>query len=99
VQSRAHAAQGGGTILIPLADCFNHSPTNANCEVVQHEQHIEVVTTCDIDAGEELLICYGHFSNAELLYNAGFTAWPNDFDGLVVDSSELRAAVAAVLPE
>ncbi|CAE7786747.1 unnamed protein product [Symbiodinium sp. CCMP2592] len=28
VQSRAHAAQGGGTILIPLADCFNHSPTS-----------------------------------------------------------------------
>ncbi|CAE7594563.1 unnamed protein product [Symbiodinium natans] len=95
VQSRAHAAQGGGTILIPLADCLNHSPSNANCEVVQHEDHVEVVTTCEVDRGEELLICYGHFSNAELLYNAGFTAWPNDFDTLVLDSAQLQAAAAA----
>ncbi|CAE7616052.1 unnamed protein product, partial [Symbiodinium pilosum] len=69
---------------------------NANCEVVQHEDYIEVVTTCDVDPGEELLICYGHFSNSELLYNAGFTSWPNDFDCIVLDSADLQAAAAEV---
>jgi hypothetical protein len=34
----------GGTILLPVADCFNHSPSNANCEVLQHADAIEVAT-------------------------------------------------------
>ncbi|CAJ1445466.1 unnamed protein product [Effrenium voratum] len=93
VQSRAHSASQGGTVLIPIADCFNHSPSNANCEVIQHSDAIEVVTQYDIEAGEELLICYGHFSNAELLFNAGFTCWPNEHDCLVVLPAEFLAAV------
>eukprot|EP00434_Breviolum_minutum_P043015 symbB.v1.2.038314.t1/scaffold5926.1/size22390/2 len=92
VQSRAHARVHGGTILLPVADCFNHSPSNANCEVVQHTDAIEVVTTCEIDPGEELLLCYGQFSNAELLFNAGFTCWPNEHDCLLVSPAALLAA-------
>eukprot|EP00913_Durusdinium_trenchii_P026318 g24696.t1 len=60
-----------GTMLIPVADGLNHSPSKANCEVLQHPDAIEVVASCEIDAEEELLLCYGAFSNAELLFNAG----------------------------
>lgn len=38
------APRPGGTILLPLADCLNHSPWNSNCEVLQHADAIEVAT-------------------------------------------------------
>eukprot|EP00435_Cladocopium_sp_Y103_P038950 s1830_g10.t1 len=50
------------------------------------------VTSCEIDPGEELLLCYGQFSNAELLFNAGFTCWPNEHDCLMVSPAELLAS-------
>ena len=42
----------GGTILLPVADCFNHSPSNANCEVLQHTDAIEVATGAAISSAK-----------------------------------------------
>lgn len=92
VQSRAHATKAGGTILIPLADAFNHSPSKPNCEVVEEAGLLKVVALQKVAAGEELLLSYGNFSNAELLFNAGFTCWPNDHDTLLISPPALMAA-------
>ena len=34
----------------------------------------------------------GEFSNAELLFNAGFAAWPNEHDCLLLSPAELQMA-------
>ena len=79
-------------MLIPVADSFNHSASLANCEVQQRAEAVDVVTTSEIKAGDELLLCYGRFSNAELLYNAGFTVWPNEHDFVLLPLKALMEA-------
>jgi len=92
VQSRAHAARGGRTALVPLADCFNHSTTSPNLELCEGEAAFQVRALRPVAAGEELLLSYGPFSNAELLFNAGFACLPNPDDCLLVSREELLAA-------
>lgn len=92
VQSRAHASRAGGTALVPLADCFNHSPTTPNVELCEDEASFQVRALRAVAPGEELLLSYGPFSNAELLFNAGFACLPNPDDCVLVSRCELLAA-------
>lgn len=92
VQSRAHASRAGRTALVPLADCFNHSTTSPNIELSEEESAFQVFALRPIAAQEELLLSYGPFSNAELLFNAGFACLPNPDDCVMVSREELLAA-------
>merc|ERR1712136_9447 len=82
VQSRAHASRNG-TALVPLADAFNHS-CSPNAEVFEGTTTFQVRALRIIDPGEELTISYGHFSNSELLFNAGFVLDVNPDDCILV---------------
>lgn len=90
VQSRAHASRNG-TALVPLADAFNHS-CSPNAEVFEGTTTFQVRALRIIDPGEELTISYGHFSNSELLFNAGFVLDVNPDDCILVSRRELLEA-------
>merc|ERR1712136_390379 len=90
VQSRAHASRNG-TALVPLADAFNHS-CSPNAEVFEGTTTFQVRALRIIDPGEELTISYGHFSNSELLFNAGFVLDVNPDDYILVSRRELLEA-------
>ena len=55
-------------MLIPLADSFNHSASVANCEVQQRDEEVLVVTTTEVKAGDELLLCYGGVAFCDLFF-------------------------------
>ena len=55
-------------MLIPLADSFNHSASVANCEVQQKDEEVLVVTTTEVKAGDELLLCYGAAAFCDLFF-------------------------------
>jgi len=93
VQSRAHSSKRGATALVPLADSFNHSATNPNIELCERGDGFYVRALRPIKSGEELLLSYGPFSNAELLFNAGFTCERNPNDCLLLSRKDLVAAV------
>lgn len=92
VQSRAHASKLGATVLVPLADAFNHSPCSANVDLCEGEVAFQVRALRTIAAGEELFLFYGCFSSAELLFNAGFTCPENPHDCVLVSRLDLRQA-------
>lgn len=93
VQSRAHSSKSGSrTVLVPLADAFNHSPSQPNVELCEDESSFQIRALRDMAAGEELLLCYGEFSNAELVFSGGFACPHNSHDCVLVSRAELLNA-------
>ena len=64
--------------MVPLADFCNHSYTRSlsHFEVLGGGQRgsdcVSLVCDCDVKSGQEVLICYGAKTTAQLLYFYGF---------------------------
>ncbi|KAL8536880.1 hypothetical protein ACS0TY_012163 [Phlomoides rotata] len=81
VKSRAWESGNGVVSLIPFLDFLNHDG-NSEARILfdEQKQHSEVIADRDYDAGDDVLIRYGKFSNATLLLSFGFTLSKNTYD-------------------
>ena len=64
--------EGKCSALAPVFDMMNHHNTDYNCDW-DHSDGAKITTLRKINAGEELLINYGHEANSDLLSLYGFT--------------------------
>ncbi|CAJ1440196.1 unnamed protein product [Effrenium voratum] len=72
--------------LIPIVDIANHAPTYqaANAEIRDNpDGSISMVASRDIASNEEVCICYGEYSNEQLLFCYGFVIPNNPCQGLL----------------
>ncbi|CAK9069768.1 unnamed protein product [Durusdinium trenchii] len=103
VITRSFAVDDEVRAMIPLADIFNHEPRSASSDV--HEvawslegDRFEVHAPQTVMPGEEVRICYGEESAAELLAVHGMVLPKNEADYLEVFESveDLVAAVESI---
>jgi hypothetical protein len=86
--SRSFATTSQGSVLLPVADLFNHAlePTVAQVKmplgasIFGHEHNAAFVTVRPVVKGEQLTFSYGLRSNWELLMIYGFVL-PNNPHG------------------
>ena len=60
-----------GLQLVPLLDIVNHS-FDANCTIRENKHSFELVTSRDIQAGEELTRNYGNMDSYQFITQYGF---------------------------
>ncbi|CEG38301.1 histone-lysine n-methyltransferase setd3 isoform a [Plasmopara halstedii] len=85
IWSRAFGITKGGKylrVLCPAMDMFNHDAklTNSLDEFISFNEETQMLThhvPNDVVAGSALMISYGKYSNAKLLYSYGFVANEN----------------------
>eukprot|EP00439_Symbiodinium_sp_Y106_P024854 s2350_g3.t1 len=88
IMSRAFKIPKGSDrlVLIPIVDIANHAATHkvANADVRNNaDGSISMVAVRDIAQGEEVRICYGEYTNEQLLFCYGFVIPDNPCQGLV----------------
>jgi hypothetical protein len=94
-RSRGFRAPGGERpALVPVADMANHGTENASFDFADGGD-FEVHATADLAAGEEVLHCYGQFSNARWLAGYGFALPDNPDDEVVLELAESPVFVGA----
>ncbi|XP_071949120.1 N-lysine methyltransferase setd6-like [Antedon mediterranea] len=77
-------------MMVPMADILNHVSKHNAC--LEFDQDcLRMVTTCKINAGEEVYNTYGELSNSQLLHMYGFAEKPSDnvFDVVEFTSDDL----------
>ena len=87
IMSRAFKIPKGSDrlVLIPIVDIANHAATHkvANADVRNNaDGSISMVAVRDIAQGEEVRICYGEYTNEQLLFCYGFVIPDNPCQGL-----------------
>lgn len=88
IMSRAFKIPKGSDrlVLIPIVDIANHAATHrlANADVRNNaDGSVSMVAVRDIAKGEEVRICYGEYTNEQLLFCYGFVIPDNPCQGLV----------------
>ncbi|CAE7450401.1 set10 [Symbiodinium sp. CCMP2456] len=88
IMSRAFKIPKGSDrlVLIPIVDIANHAATHkvANADVRNNaDGSVSMVAVRDIAQGEEVRICYGEYTNEQLLFCYGFVIPDNPCQGLV----------------
>ena len=73
------------SILCPLVDTINHEFTpnsyiHGTFSLVDNDSYVLVKSKREIEAGEEITINYGNYSNHDLLMKYGFTVENNPFN-------------------
>ena len=79
-------------VLIPIVDIANHAATHkdANADVRNNlDGSISMVACRDIAPGEEIRICYGEYTNEQLLFCYGFVIPENPCQGLPASTLEV----------
>ncbi|CAE7876601.1 unnamed protein product [Symbiodinium sp. KB8] len=88
IMSRAFKIPKGSDrlVLIPIVDIANHAATHrlANADVRNNaDGSVSMVAVRDIAKREEVRICYGEYTNEQLLFCYGFVIPDNPCQGLV----------------
>ena len=86
IMSRAFKIPKGSDrlVLIPIVDIANHAATHrlANADVRNNaDGSVSMVAVRDIAKGEEVRICYGEYTNEQLLFCYGFVIPDNPCQG------------------
>jgi hypothetical protein len=88
IDSRAFSFQELGTCLLPLIDHANTSFTpqiESKGYYIPDTDSIELVAMHNCKKGDQMNICYGPYSNRELLMSYGFVMEQNPYDRFAID--------------
>jgi len=96
LRNPAVVGQDGGAVMVPGIDLASHSFV-PNCQVIDDGAFYVLKTLTHIQAGQEMTIDYGPWSNDELLSDYGFTVDSNPNEKMLVSCDAYMLDTARVV--